>query len=84
MNLVPPLNLPLIKLPFLNSRESARAETAATLRATISRNLLCILTSSCAYPIVLRCLEIRTARFNQASWILLCLLHPLFERSTFL
>jgi len=42
MNLVPPLNLPLIKLPFLNSRESARAETAATLRATISRNLLCI------------------------------------------
>src|SRR5271165_5933793 len=49
---VPPMNLPLIRLPFFNSKESALAANAATHRATITPQIcLAFITSSPAYSL---------------------------------
>src|SRR5271166_2384502 len=49
---VPPMKLPLIRLPFFNSKESARAATAATHRATIVAHIcFAFITSSPVYSL---------------------------------
>src|SRR5271157_3108262 len=49
---VPPMNSPLIRLPFFNSKESARAVTAATHRATIAPHICFpFITSSPVYSL---------------------------------
>src|SRR5215468_9661406 len=49
---VPPMNLPVIRLPFFNSKESARAATTATHRATIAPQICFVfITSSPLYSL---------------------------------
>ena len=49
---VPSMNLPLIRLPFFNSKESARAAAAATHRATITPQIcFAFITSSPVYSL---------------------------------